>query len=83
MLLRSVLNACVRPFAVPKRRISLYAVGWYLFPYEVFGLLVGLFGYGVLGPGVAAAVVVGLALVLALVVGGFRVLPHADWTGKL
>lgn len=81
MQLRKMHTYARRPFAVPKRRFSLYAVGWYLAPYELLALLVGLTAYGVIGRGHAAGVVGTVAFVVASVVGCFRVLPRADWTG--
>lgn len=79
--LKNVAKYCLRAFAVPSRRFSLYAVGWYLAPYEIVAFVVSLSVYGVIGPGHAAGVVAAVAFVVASAVGGFRVLPHADWTG--
>lgn len=81
MRLRKIIEIGARPFVVPERRISLYAVGWYLGPYLLVALLISLIAYGVLGQGHAAAVVAGIAWVLASVLGAIRVLPSADRTG--
>lgn len=81
MALRKIIHFGLRPFAVPRRRFSLYGVGWYLAPYEILALLVSVTGYGAIGQGHAAAEVAIVAFVAANVVGCFRVLPRADWTG--
>jgi hypothetical protein len=79
LLVKAILRYSGRAFAAPRRRFSLYALGWYLAPYWILALVISLVGYGIIGQGHAAAILAGVAWILALVVGGIRVLPHADW----